>query len=151
MIKHKIQTSTCPSISSSESPSLKMSCSTCLCMLVYLPARTLCQLAGTDTLANQQFQDSILCWWRPHPMNGDRACHHHLSIHTSASSRIRFLPVQAQPTAARSSRRAVVAPRGRHIGRYFLLNNIAITNNSTFPKIKLHYSISYCNKPNLII
>ena len=38
----------------------------------------------------------------------------------SASSRIRFLPVQAQPTAARSSRRAVVA-HGRHIGRYFYL------------------------------
>ena len=50
-----------------------------------------------------------------------------------------------------TDRRAVVTPRGRHIGRYFLLNNIAITNNSTFPKIKLHYSISYCNKPNLII
>ena len=44
-----------------------------------------------------------------------------------------------------------VVAHGRHIGRYFLLNNIAITNNSTFPKIKLHYSISYCNKPNLII
>ena len=68
---------------------------------------------------------------------------------SSASSRIRFLPVQAQPTAARSSRRAVA--HGRHIGRYVLLNNIAITNNSTFPKIKLHYSISYCNKTNLII
>ena len=27
-----------------------------------------------------------------------------------------------------------------------LLNNIAITNNSTFLKIKLHYSLSYCNK-----
>ena len=37
----------------------------------------------------------------------------------SASSRIRFLPVQAQPTAARSSRRAVA--HGRHIGRYFYL------------------------------
>ena len=44
-----------------------------------------------------------------------------------------------------TDRRAVIA-YGRHIGRYFLLNNIAITNNSTFPKIKLHYSISYCNK-----
>ena len=67
----------------------------------------------------------------------------------SASSRIRFLPVQAQPTAARSSRRAVVAPRGRARSSHwaiFLLNDIAITNNSTFPKIKLHYSISYCNK-----
>ena len=61
----------------------------------------------------------------------------------SASSRIRFLPVQAKPTARRSSRRAVA--HGRHIGRYFYFN-IAITNNSTFPKIKLHYSISYCNK-----
>ena len=60
----------------------------------------------------------------------------------SASSRIRFLPVQAQPTAARS-------PRGRARSSHwaiFLLNDIAITNNSTFPKIKLHYSISYCNK-----
>ena len=37
----------------------------------------------------------------------------------SASSRIRFLPVQAKPTAARSSRRAVA--HGRHIGRYFYL------------------------------
>ena len=37
----------------------------------------------------------------------------------SASSRIRFLTVQAQPTAARSSRRAVA--HGRHIGRYFYL------------------------------
>ena len=35
----------------------------------------------------------------------------------SASSRIRFLPVQAQPTAARSSRQAVVTPRGRHATR----------------------------------
>ena len=67
----------------------------------------------------------------------------------SASSRIRFLPVQAQPTAARSSRRAFVTPRGRARSSHwaiFILNNIAITNNSTFPKIKLHYSISYCNK-----
>ena len=67
----------------------------------------------------------------------------------SASSRIRFLPVQAQPTAARSSRRAVIAPRGGARSSHwaiFLFNNIAITNNSTFPKIKLHYSISYCNK-----
>ena len=50
-----------------------------------------------------------------------------------------------------TDRRAVVAPRGRRAARsshwaIFLLNNIAITNNSTFPKIKLHYSISYCNK-----
>ena len=45
-------------------------------------ACTLCQLVVTDTLAYQQFQDSILCCWRPHPVNGDRACHHHLSIHT---------------------------------------------------------------------
>ena len=37
----------------------------------------------------------------------------------SASSRIRFLPVQAQPTAARSSRGRVA--HGRHIGRYFYL------------------------------
>ena len=53
MIKHKSQTSTCPSISSSESPGSTMSsssscwfwigycmtetCSVCLCMLVYLP------------------------------------------------------------------------------------------------------------------
>ena len=57
------------------------------------------------------------------------------------------------PTAAQSSRRAVVAPRGRHvahgrhIGRYFYLIILPnVTNNSTFPKIKLHYSISYCNK-----
>ena len=70
-------------------------------------------------------------------------------VRGSASSRIRFLPVQAQPTAVRSSRRAVVAPRGRTRSSHwaiFLLNNIAITNNSTFPKIKLNYSISYCNK-----
>ena len=48
-----------------------------------------------------------------------------------------------------TDRRAVVAPRGRARSSHwaiFLLNNIAITNNSTFPKIKLHYSISYCNK-----
>ena len=48
-----------------------------------------------------------------------------------------------------TDRRAVVAPRGRVRSSHwaiFLLNNIAITNNSTFPKIKLHYSISYCNK-----
>ena len=41
-------------------------------------------------------------------------------------------------------------PRGRARSSHwaiFLLNNIAITNNSTFPKMKLHYSISYCNKP----
>ena len=38
---------------------------------------------------------------------------------SSASSRIRFLPVQAQPTATRSSRRAVA--HGRDIGRYFYL------------------------------
>ena len=63
---------------------------------------------------------------------------------SSASSRITFLPVQAQPTPARSSRRAVVTPRGRARSSHwaiFLLNNIAITNNSTFPKIKLHYSM----------
>ena len=65
-------------------------------------------------------------------------------VDASASSRIRFLPVQAQPTAARSSRRAVAA-RLSHWA-ILLLNNIAITNNSTFLKIKLHYSISYCNK-----
>ena len=50
-----------------------------------------------------------------------------------------------------TDRRAVVTPPGRRAARsshwaIFLLNNIAITNNSTFPKIKLHYSISYCNK-----
>ena len=48
-----------------------------------------------------------------------------------------------------TDRRAVVAPRGRaRLSHWaiFLINNIAITNNSTFPKIKLHYSISYCNK-----
>ena len=48
-----------------------------------------------------------------------------------------------------TDRRAVVAPRGRARSPHwaiFLLNDIAITNNSTFPKIKLHYSISYCNK-----
>ena len=39
----------------------------------------------------------------------------------SASSRIRFLPVQAQPTAVRSSRRAVVAPRGRARSSHFYL------------------------------
>ena len=76
-----------------------------------------------------------------------------LNLHaSSASSRIRFLPVQAQRTAVRSSRgrRAVVARSSRRARSshwaIFLLNNIAITNNSTFPKIKLHYSISYCNK-----
>ena len=41
------------------------------------------------------------------------------SLPLSASSRIRFLPVQAQPVAVRSSRRAVA--HGRHIGRYFYL------------------------------
>ena len=51
-----------------------------------------------------------------------------------------------------TDRRAVITPRGRRAARsshwaIFLLNNTAITNNSTFPKIKLHYSISYCNKP----
>ena len=48
-----------------------------------------------------------------------------------------------------TDRRAVVMPRGRARSSHwaiFLLNNIAITNNSTFPKIKLHYSISYGNK-----
>ena len=48
-----------------------------------------------------------------------------------------------------TERRVVVTPRGRARSSHwaiFLLNNIAITNNSTFPKIKLHYSISYCNK-----
>ena len=33
-------------------------------------ACTLWQLTGNDTLTNQQFQDSIWCWWRPHPVNG---------------------------------------------------------------------------------
>ena len=48
-----------------------------------------------------------------------------------------------------TDRRAVVTPRGRARSSHWaivLLNNIAITNNSTFPKIKLHYSKSYCNK-----
>ena len=42
-----------------------------------------------------------------------------ISLLRSASSRIRFLPVQAQQTAARSSRRPVA--HGRHIWRYFYL------------------------------
>ena len=44
-----------------------------------------------------------------------------------------------------TGRRAVVAARSPHWA-ILLLNTIAITNNSTFLKIKLHYSISYCNK-----
>ena len=64
------------------------------------------------------------------------------SVHCLIQDKISTSP---SPT----ERRVVVTPRGRARSSHwaiFLLNNIAITNNSTFPKIKLHYSISYCNK-----
>ena len=79
--------------------------------------------------------------------------HPEITLWSSASSRIRFLPVQAQPTAARSSRRAVAARSSRravadgyHIGRYFYLIILPLLIILLSPKIKLHYSISYCNK-----
>ena len=72
---------------------------------------------------------------------------------THQESRLKQCLIQDKISTSPSptDRRAVVTPRGRRAARsshwaIFLLNNIAITNNSTFPKIKLHYSISYCNK-----
>ena len=79
-----------------------------------------------------------------------------IQAHLIFSNIYKYICVQCliQDKISTSPRPTDRAPRGRARSSHwaiFLLNNIAITNNSTFPKIKLHYSISYCNKPNLII
>ena len=96
MIKHQSQTSTCPSVSSSESPSLRLSCTclqlalSCTCLHLYMSAhaspfairvhfgtlqeRTHFQANNSKTASDLVLAATASSEWR--------ACHHNLSIHT---------------------------------------------------------------------
>ena len=82
MIKHQSQTSTCSSISSSESPSSTMSSlSSCCFWLLHdcnvhisVHASQFAMLIHFGSLQERtHLQANNCCWWRPHPVNGELA------------------------------------------------------------------------------